>query len=219
MRAKRAIGSVCRPFGQRILRRYGRSVNPVYLGAIRLLLQVQLNVDELAMIHRVLQGRGPCRFLVFGMGNDTPLWVEANCSGKTSFVEDDRLWFDVVMARNPGIDGHLVKYTTRRTEWEALLSPLQESRLELALPDDIGGRQWDVILVDGPAGFVNSDPGRMQSIFTASRLAAPGADVFVHDLDRPVEQAYCDLLLGNINLVGSVGRLRHYRADNWAPSS
>jgi glucuronoxylan 4-O-methyltransferase len=81
------------------------------------------------------------------------------------------------------------------------------------LPVELGSRRWDVILVDGPAGYDDTQPGRMKSIYAASRLVAAGGRVFVHDCDRPAERAFTSRYLGDDRLfVEAKGRatLRGY---------
>ncbi|HEX2225191.1 MAG TPA: hypothetical protein VHN15_13405, partial [Thermoanaerobaculia bacterium] len=92
------------------------------------------------------------------------------------------------------------------------------TRLALELPLAAAVTSWDLILVDGPAGYADSCPGRMKSLYTAAALARrkPGADVIVHDCDRPLEQAYCERFFHPLELVRELDRLRHYR--NAAPS-
>ncbi len=84
-------------------------------------------------------------------------------------------------------------------------------RLEMELPAGIEAENWDIIIVDAPHGFNDTLPGRMKSIFAASRLAKTGCDVFVHDCHREVERAYCDRFLQSDNLIAEVHKLRHYR--------
>jgi glucuronoxylan 4-O-methyltransferase len=85
----------------------------------------------------------------------------------------------------------------------------------MELPDEVGSREWDIILVDGPRGWRDDQPGRMKSIFAASRLIGRPGDVFVHDCERAVENVYSNKFLGHENLKrqldGSSGLLRHYR--------
>jgi hypothetical protein len=66
----------------------------------------------------------------------------------------------------------------------------------MTLPPAVRRSGWDVILVDGPPGHREDLPGRMKSIYEASRLAAHGAKIFVHDCDRPIEAAFADRYLG-----------------------
>ena len=68
---------------------------------------------------------------------------------------------------------------------------------------------WDVLLIDGPTGYLNTHPGRMASIYQAgqqvSRQARRGCgpiDVFVHDFDREVEREWAYLCLAtNMRLL------------------
>src|SRR5690606_8636165 len=106
---------------------------------------------------------------------------------------------------------HLVQYGTQRRFWRALLD--DEDRLAMDLPHDVFARHWDVIIVDAPAGFDDTTPGRMKSIYAASRLARPGTRVFVHDCERPVEDAFTSKYLGSTRVfVETRGRaiLRGY---------
>jgi glucuronoxylan 4-O-methyltransferase len=76
----------------------------------------------------------------------------------------------------------------------------------MQLPERIRDHRWDVILVDAPPGDGPGRPGRMQSIYEASRLAAPDACVFVHDIDRPVEKWFSTRFLGrSIDTVHRLG--------------
>jgi hypothetical protein len=149
---------------------------------------VQLKDAELRPIVQAIQAKPGGGMLVFGCGNDSPVWESLNAGGMTAFVEDDAVWAAHVRGRLRSAKVFLTKYGTTRRQWRTMLA--QPSALAMTLPDEIRSRQWDVILVDGPAGYDDDRPGRMKSIYEASRLVAPGGKVFVHDSDRPVEAAY-----------------------------
>ena len=70
-----------------------------------------------------------------------------------------------------------MEYGTKKSEWISLLH--SADKLELDLPEEVTSRRWDVIVVDGPAGHDNHEkftgneaPGRMKSIYAASKLVA-----------------------------------------------
>jgi hypothetical protein len=88
------------------------------------------------------------------------------------------------------------------------------SLLSGTLTNDVEREEWDIILVDAPAGDGDETTGRMKSIFLASRLIRRSGDVFVHDCDREVEDVYCNKFLRKENLKmeyrDPVGLLRHY---------
>ncbi len=183
-------------------------------------LGMQLEVRELAAI--VDRLRPPQCLLVFGLGRDASFWKAQNPGGRTVFLEDDPGWLAAESARDPMLEAYLVDYRTRRSEWRALLDAGES--LRLTLPDAIAAIAWDVVFVDGPASWRDSSPGRMRSLYTASRIVKPGGDVFVHDAERDLERAYLRRYFANFSLVREVaGRaaLRHYRADGrpWSARS
>lgn len=173
---------------------------------IRDKLDIQLKVDELVLIIKVLEKK-PCNFLVFGLGNDTPLWLKVNKKGTTIFIEDLKGWFDKFKTKYK-VDAYLVKYKTKRRDWKKLLK--EPSKLFLKLSKKIMNTKWDVILVDAPRGWKEEQPGRMQSIYIASKLIKKKGDVFVHDCWREVESVYSNKFLLKKNLVKEIKGLRHY---------
>jgi hypothetical protein len=173
-------------------------------------LGIQMHANEIFFIARAI--KPPVNFLIFGMGNDSPFWFKLNQRGRTVFVEDQEEWFRKIRGENPSLEAYLVTYGTTLPEAIELIDC--PGRLAMDLPSDIKKTQWDVILIDGPAGYEDSTPGRMKSIYESSRLIRQGGSVFVHDQERAVERAYGDRYLLKANVVAEVkGRatLRHYR--------
>lgn len=175
--------------------------------------QIQLGIEQIDLIMKTIKSNSRCRFLVFGLGNDSLFWSTINREGVTVFLEDDRQWFENVIKKTPHLTACLVQYGTRRSDWQKLLE--SRSLLQMALPKDVEKTEWDVILVDAPAGWGDHTPGRMKSIYVASLLAKKDGDIFVHDCDREVEDAYCRNFFKNENLQVEIehprGWLRHYR--------
>jgi len=180
----------------------------------RLLPGVILNRSEIQCITRAVRAHGPCNLLVFGVGNDSGYWDATNgrrgTRGHTLFVEDNPAWAQWAVRRWPHLNVARVAYGTIRSQWREYLAH-PSARRALDVPAVLRERPWDVVLVDAPEGWGDETPGRMQSIDMAARVAAPGADVFVHDCDREVERACVDAFLGTTDLRCEVGRLRHYR--------
>ncbi len=179
------------------------------LRAMRRVNGIQLSAPELRTIALTLKRKAPCRFLIFGFGNDAPFWIRLNRRGTTVFLEDNEDWLRKGVRRHPEAAIYHVAYDTLRPQWRALLDA--PGSLLTKLPESVEETRWDVILVDAPAGWGDATPGRMKSIFLASRLVGANGDVFVHDCDREVEQVYCDRFLRAENLVAEIKRLRHYR--------
>jgi hypothetical protein len=120
-----------------------------------------------------------CSLLVFGIGYDSLLWSQC-VTGELAFIEDDPKFLTLAPA-----DARIVlfEYGSRVGQW-------------FELPDipPLIHRSWDYVLVDGPAGFSRSSPGRQFPIEWSRALAACG--VFVHDYQRPWERAICDKVWG-----------------------
>ena len=70
-------------------------------------------------------------------------------------------------------------------------------------------------MIDAPRGYVDSAPGRMAVIYSAAVMARerkrPGVThVFLHDVDRKVEQQYAQEFLCMKYRVGGVRKLWHF---------
>jgi glucuronoxylan 4-O-methyltransferase len=195
----------------------------------------QQTADEIGVSLRVLQRRAPCNFLVFGLGLDSPMWAALNHGGRTVFLEEDASWIASVRSKHPGLESYHVAYDTVLTDADSLLglrdhpacvaqpdlaaAAAASCRLALALkglPPVFHELEWDLVMVDAPTGWTPQAPGRMAAIYTAgmaARARRPGdgpTDVFVHDVDRPVEDNFSKAFLCEGYLAEQVGRIRHF---------
>lgn len=172
----------------------------------------QGTVEEYRYLYDLIVERAPCRLLIFGVGKDSKMWVAANAGGTTEFVEHELEWIGMTRKQIPGVIVHEVTYKTKRKHWKKMLDRTDDLLMQ-DLPASVTDTAWDIIYVDSPQGGNDRRPGRMKSIYTASRIAARGkqTDVVLHDCDREVERVYGDKYLGEDNLVAHVGRTRHYR--------
>ena len=179
-----------------------------------------LEPPELLLIAKEILEFKECNFLVFGMGNDTPLWLDINSKGRTAFLEDSKEWMQNIMEVCPEAESYLVTYNTKLSEWEQLID--DHSRLVIDLPSKITNIKWDVVLVDGPSGDYPSykkqygiePPGRMSSIYMSSLLVKKNGYVFVHDCNRIIERVYSDRYLYDVNLIQQTrtkAQLRKYK--------
>jgi hypothetical protein len=64
------------------------------------------------------------------------------------------------------LEAYLVKYGTMLTEAMQLIDCPESLTMDLA--PEIRKTEWDVILIDGPAGYEVNTPGRMKSIYRSS---------------------------------------------------
>ncbi len=186
--------------------RYWLTGQPRALAAYCQAAPLLLNLTEVSAIAARLRG-WPCRFLVFGTGNDSLLWAGINRWGRTVFLENDAGWREAIAAQSRRLKIEAVTYTTRLAESREILH--RPERLEMSLPRAVRDRRWDLILVDGPQGWGNA-PGRMQSIYEASRLAAPRATIFVHDIDRAAEALHAGVHLAGFNSTPITERLTRF---------
>jgi hypothetical protein len=178
---------------------------------------IQLRPAELIKIVHAIGKFERCNLLIFGLGNDSPLWVEANSQGRTVFLEDYKPWYDKITTLLPLIEAYQVSYPCNITQWHELLE--QPKKLKMDLPSEVTGTRWDVILVDGPRGnqFKEEIPGRMSSIFMSGRLVGKGGHIFVHDADRNVEKAFSARYLSgarNVEKIRGGALMLHHRCPD-----
>jgi len=164
----------------------------------------QMTEEEYRYISSFL---GNINFLVFGCGVDSQLWNYCNQAGLTVFLEDNPKWI------NPEDKNVFeVKYTTKRPEYKDLLKQYQEGNyinLTMKLPEIVKSTKWDAIFIDAPNGHKDTKPGRMQSIFTASKLANSNTEIFLHDCDRDIEDIYSKEMFSLC--LKQLTKLRHLR--------
>ncbi|MEM7015061.1 MAG: hypothetical protein AAF585_26680 [Verrucomicrobiota bacterium] len=197
-----------------LLERYARKRDPQLLKPLRKEFRVILNVQALQSITDAIYVRENCNLLVFGVGNDSGLWMAANRNGgKTVFLENHEGWLETVKKRYPAIDARIVSYKTELRDWRKLLNRPEDLMMD-DLDDEVRNTNWDVILVDAPMGFKPHHPGRMQSIYTARQLAKENSHVYIDDCLRPVEWIYSNRFFGDTQLVERLGLFKsvwHYR--------
>ncbi|KAK9678534.1 hypothetical protein RND81_11G217800 [Saponaria officinalis] len=193
----------------------------------------QQTSHEITLTARVLHRKSPCNFLVFGLGYDSLMWATLNYGGKTVFLEEDKNWIRQIKSEFPTLDSRHVAYDTKVRHATQLLTSSKsdencyhiahpmESNCTLApksVPSDVLDVEWDVIMVDAPTGYHDDAPGRMQAIYTAGLLGRwreeGDVDVFVHDVDRDVEDVFSKEYLCEGYMVEEVGKLRHFRVPS-----
>jgi len=189
----------------------------------------QQTTHEIHVTERVLRRKSPCNLLVFGLGHDSLMWDSLNYGGKTVFLEEDKKWIATMKSKFPNLDSRHVTYDTKvrnsdnllnsakgTKECEHVIDP-RESNCTLALknlPKDIYEVEWDLIMVDAPTGYHVEAPGRMTALYTAGLMGRNKddgeTDVFIHDVDRPIENVFSKEFLCEGYLIEQVGRLRHF---------
>jgi glucuronoxylan 4-O-methyltransferase len=189
----------------------------------------QQTIQEISVSAKILQKKSPCNFLVFGLGHDSLMWTSLNYGGRTVFLEEDKSWIEQIQTKFPSLESHHVVYDTKVHQSDELMRSGMEqedckkvsdprfSKCELAhkgFPSEIYDIEWDVIMVDAPTGYFEGAPGIMTAIYTAGLIARNrengDTDVFVHDVDRKVEDKFSKAFLCEGYLVEQEGRIRHF---------
>ncbi|KAK9270264.1 hypothetical protein L1049_025841 [Liquidambar formosana] len=188
----------------------------------------QQTIKEISVSLRVLEKKSPCNFLVFGLGLDSLMWTALNHGGRTVFLEEDKAWIKQITQKLPTLESYHVVYDTKVHQAEELLKigmgeeckdvgDPRFSKCQLALkgfPNEVYDVEWDLIMVDAPTGYFDGAPGRMSAIYTAGLMARNRengeTDVFVHDVDRVVEDKFSKAFLCEGYLREQEGRIRHF---------
>ncbi|KAG2714117.1 hypothetical protein I3760_03G010900 [Carya illinoinensis] len=193
----------------------------------------QQTLKEISVSARVLATKSPCNFLVFGLGHDSLMWTALNHGGRTVFLEEDESWIGQIQQRLPTLESYHVVYDTKVHQADELMklgmheeckavSDPRFSKCQLSLkgfPNDIYDIEWDLIMVDAPTGYHDDAPGRMSAIYTAGLMARNKeegeTDVFVHDVDRVVEDKFSNAFLCEGYLREQEGRIRHFNIPSY----
>jgi hypothetical protein len=187
-----------------------RSPNPFTLELMRRISGIQLTRREIGEIVRTVREKPSTKFLVFGLGNDSLFWQSVNRGGHTAFIEDDVKWLEMVRLRDGLRHVTTASYNTQLKDWPLFLEG--GAAFDLQLSDEIVQGEWDVILVDGPAAWCETVPGRMKSIAISTRLITDGGHIFIHDFDRKPEHDLAYHFIGQQHCRSVVDKLAHFVA-------
>lgn len=160
------------------------------------------------------------------------MWASLNHGGRSVFLDEDESWIRQIAEEFPSLESYHVRYETKVRDAEALMSAardreecrpsvstdLRVSKCQLALkglPEVVYETEWDLIMVDAPTRFHEEAPGRMSAIYTAGMLArsrkkGETTAIFVHDVDRTVEDEFSMAFLCRDYMTEQQGRLRHF---------
>ncbi|XP_031131376.1 glucuronoxylan 4-O-methyltransferase 1 [Ipomoea triloba] len=195
----------------------------------------QQTTKEISVTSRILEQKSPANFLVFGLGHDSLMWHTLNYGGRTVFLEEDQAWIHQITKKFPMLESYHVTYDTKLSQASDLLETgkgpectattddPRYSMCQLALkslPSLVYEVPWDLIMVDAPTGYHDEAPGRMAAIYTAGMMArhrgdGGETDVFVHDVNRVVEDKFSKVFLCEGYMKRQEGRLRHFTIPSY----
>lgn len=152
---------------------------------------IQISRGQASVVGAAIASAGArARVLVFGCGNDSPMWAAMNPGGRTVFLENHTAWLAQARERFPGLEIEPIDYAGRTVETSL---PIDEAALAaFPVPPIVVSEPWDVILIDSPMGTKPHMPGRSLPIWWASQVARPACHIFVDDYRRALERAYAD---------------------------
>ncbi|MGF9562853.1 hypothetical protein [Neorhizobium sp. JUb45] len=154
--------------------------------------EAQMSPIQIEAVSAAIMSRRPgCNMLVFGLGNDSPVWANLNKSGYTLFIENAPGWVSKMVGQFPYLNVEVVDYPT--TVSQSMRDPIK-TMASMEIPAFLTERKWDVILVDGPMGYREDLPGRALPIYWASKVCKDSTHIFVDDYERDVEKFYADFL-------------------------
>ena len=189
--------------------------------------RIQIAPPQIEAIAGAIATRQPrCNLLVFGAGHDSALWAEINSGGQTLFVEDNATWAAEAEAAGLTVARHDYGGITVA----ASLAMPDAVIASAIVPPFLAATPWNVILIDGPAGWRDVDPGRALPLCWAARLADPATHVFLHDCERRLEGTFARRLLlprgpwtiipasgTTRQLLWSIGRSAEFTASGQTP--
>jgi hypothetical protein len=156
---------------------------------------IQFSASKIELVAGAIANRSPnCALLVFGLGNDSPLWHHLNAGGRTLFVENSPEWIEKVLEKHPYLDVMEHSYTGSSVR-RSLRSPVKAIRAAGTPPEEIRNTEWDVIVIDAPGGNRLHRPGRAWPIAWAAQIAKASTHVFVDDYNRQLEKIFSEFLL------------------------
>ncbi|GAB2272792.1 Glucuronoxylan 4-O-methyltransferase 1 [Dionaea muscipula] len=198
----------------------------------------QQTFKEISVTAKVLQKSSPCNFLVFGLGHDSFMWASLNYGGRTIFLDEDEGWIQQIKQSFPMLESYHVVYDSKVNQADNLMEEgkgqecrdigdVRHSMCHLALkglPSEVYNIKWDLIMVDAPTGYYDEAPGRMTAIYTAGMMArnrrgGGETHVFVHDVNREVEDKFSREFLCAGYMKKQEGRLRHFTIPSYKDGS
>lgn len=152
------------------------------------------------------------KILVFGLGHDSKIWYYANEMKDVWFVESDESYIKL----NDFIDPkHIIRYKYDNITVKKSFSMSTEDIEKYGLPEGIlQNAPYDLILIDGPAGYDNDVPGRLLPIYWSSKyLSKEDTIIYVDDAERDLEKYSISKFLNGTRfnrLFSTITRNRHY---------
>ena len=124
------------------------------------------------------------KMLVFGLGYDSRMWYEGNHKN-TFFVESKDEYIQLNIKNIP--QENIIKYDYKTT-CASSTKLTDEQIAKFTIPEKLLQEgPFDIIIIDGPEGYLPEKPGRLIPCYWATLLSKPGTIVYIDDSSRPLE--------------------------------
>jgi GR25 family glycosyltransferase involved in LPS biosynthesis len=142
----------------------------------------QTSIKAIEAVKKALQKYEDPSILVFGSGYDSGVWH--NMSKNTVILEHEDEWTEI--GRKKGADVRKVVYVDVKGDI-SLAKDLAKKNLPTwlnSLDEDVTYQKWDVIIIDGPQGWLAT---RAMPVYASIYLSNKGGTIFVDDYNRKAE--------------------------------
>ena len=149
---------------------------------------IQISKNVILDILENIKIQKTAKMLVFGLGYDSNLWYYGN-NKNTYFVENNEKYIEL----NKDIpETNIIKYDYKNINVKNSLLLNDKDINNYLLPQKLLDLlPFDIILIDGPEGYMSSKPGRLLPCFWSYKyLSKKDTLIYIDDSNRILE-SYC----------------------------
>lgn len=124
------------------------------------------------------------KMLVFGLGYDSKMWYEGN-NKNTFFIENN---YQYIQLNINDISSNNIIYYDYKTKCSTSSALLDNEIEQFIIPEKIlKEAPFDIIIIDGPEGWLPHKPGRLIPCYWSTLISKPGTIVYIDDSNRYLE--------------------------------
>jgi hypothetical protein len=146
------------------------------------------------------------KVLVFGLGYDSKIWYYANNEKNIWFLESNKEYINL----NPYIEKKYIihhEFTNINVVKSFTLTPSDIEKYPI--PQELlKNAPYDIILIDGPTGYNNLQPGRLLPFYWSSKYLSNQNTIFyIDDTERKLETYCFNKYFNNVKILRKFYRL------------
>lgn len=172
------------------------SFNLYYNNNIQLAVSVIKDVlTEIDIINNINNTKN-LKMLVFGLGYDSKLWYNST-KGNTFFVENNKDYIELNKDHIPS--SNIIYYDYKNITVDSSFNISEKDVDNFVMPNELRKLDpFDIIIIDGPAGWYPTAPGRLLPIYWSSKfLCKQNTLIYIDDSNRKLEKYCIDKYLSN----------------------